>query len=150
MDEKRVRSSCLSPEHFVKKCWVARMCGVERCQRKHYPLLHSSDPVQNNANSSELNLRSASQVQTPSPGGCPHNDATSVSATSNAASNCGRVGLQVVPVKVGSPYSSRIIETYAFLDSGSNTTMCLSSLAKELEADYTSRVHIVYSLGNST
>ena len=137
VDEKRVCSSCLSPGHFVKKCRVARMCGVERCQRRHHPLLHSSDPVQNNANSSELNSRSASQVQTPSPGGCPHNDATSVSATSNAASSCGRVGLQVVPVKVSSPYSNRIIETYAFLDSGSNTTMCLSSLAKELEADCT-------------
>ena len=55
-----------------------RVCGV---------------PVQNNANSSELNSSSAYQVQAPSPGGCPHIDATSVSATSNAALSCGRVGL---------------------------------------------------------
>lgn len=111
--------------------------GVEHCQRRDHPLLHSSDLVKNNANSSEHNSRSAFQVQTLSPGGFPHNDATSISPTGNVALSSGRIGLQVVPVKVSSPYSNRIIETCAFLDSISNTFMCLSSLAKELEADCT-------------
>ena len=55
----------------------------------------------------------------------------------NSSSRSCRVGLQVVPVKVSAPYGNRVIETYAFLDSGSNTTMCLSSLAEELDADCT-------------
>ena len=82
--------------------------------------------------SSELNSETAPQVQTLSSGGSSHNGATSVSASSNVASSSSsrRIGLQVVPVKVSSPYSSRIIETYAFLDSGSNTTMSLRSLFK--------------------
>ena len=138
VDEKRVCSSCLSPGHFVKKCRVARLCGVEGCQRKHNPLLHSSNSVRKLVNSAELGPKSSPQVQTTS-GGPSQNDATSVSATSNVASRTsfGRIGLQVVPVKVSTPYSSHITETYAFLDSGSNTTMCLSSLARELGADCT-------------
>ena len=42
-----------------------------------------------------------------------------------------------MPVKVSAPYGNRVIETYAFLDSGSNTTMCLSNLAKDVGADCT-------------
>ncbi|CAB3993642.1 Hypothetical predicted protein [Paramuricea clavata] len=40
---KRVCHACLSPGHFVKNCRGARMCGVEGCQRRHHPLLHSSE-----------------------------------------------------------------------------------------------------------
>ena len=47
------------------------------------------------------------------------------------------MGLQVVLVKVSAPYGDRVIETYAFLDSGSNTTMCLARLAGDLGADCT-------------
>ena len=55
----------------------------------------------------------------------------------NSSSHSYRIGLQVVPVRVSAPYGNRVIETYAFLDSGSNTTMCLSSLAEDLGADCT-------------
>ena len=40
---KRVCHACLSPGHFVKSCRGARICGVEGCQRRHHPLLHSSE-----------------------------------------------------------------------------------------------------------
>jgi hypothetical protein len=39
---KKVCHACLSPGHFVKDCRGAHMCGVEGCQRRHHPLLHSS------------------------------------------------------------------------------------------------------------
>ncbi|CAB4002846.1 Hypothetical predicted protein [Paramuricea clavata] len=40
---KRVCHACLSPGHFVNNCRGAQMCGVEGCQRRHHPLLHSSE-----------------------------------------------------------------------------------------------------------
>ena len=40
---KRVCHAFLSPGHFVKSCRGARICGVEGCQRRYHPLLHSSE-----------------------------------------------------------------------------------------------------------
>ena len=138
VDERRVCSSCLSPGDFVKKCRVARLCGVEGCQRRDHRLLHSSNSVHELMNNAELGPKSSPQVQIASEGPS-QNDASSVSATSNVASRTsfGRIGPQVVPVKVSTLYRSHIVETYAFLDNGSNTTVCPSSLARELGADCT-------------
>lgn len=57
--------------------------------------------------------------------------------TNTARSNAMRtdvrgVSLKVVPVKVKAPDGDKEIETYAFLDDGSDTTMCLQSLADDL------------------
>ena len=67
----------------------------------------------------------------------PNGPPTSGVGVTNSSIRGHCVALQVVPVKVSVPYGNCVIETYAFLDSGSNTTMCLSSLAKELGADCT-------------
>jgi hypothetical protein len=114
------------------------MCGVEGCQRRHHPLLHSSekevkppqaDPGAESGSAPENN-RSTQDMQS---GGY---NVSGVGET-NSSSRSYRIGLQVVPVRVSAPYGNHVIETYAFLDSGSNTTMCLSSLAKDLGADCT-------------
>ena len=130
---KKVCHACLSPGHFVKDCRGARMCGVEGCQRRHHPLLHSS----------EVETKKEDKAPGTGSGSTPNSGTQSnglpisgVGVTNSSSRNC-RVGLQVVPVKVSAPYGNRVIETYAFLDSGSNTTMCLSSLAKDLGADCT-------------
>ena len=118
--KREVCHSYLSAEYYVKKCRDARLCGVEGCQRRHHPLLHSSsEPVC----TAENGASAADPVVEAGPG----NDATIVSATSSVASSvsCCCVGLQVVPVQVSTPYGGMVIETYAFLDSGSNVTVCL-------------------------
>ena len=50
----------------------------------------------------------------------------------NVLSGAGRsrVSLQIVPVRVRGGEDSPEIKTYAFLDNGSDTTLCLSSLGK--------------------
>ena len=130
---KKVCHACLSPGHFVKDCRGARMCGVEGFQRRHHPLLHSS----------EVETKKEGKAPGTGSGSTPNSGTQSnglpisgVGVTNSSSRNC-RVGLQVVPVKVSAPYGNRVTETYAFLDSGSNTTMCLSSLAKDLGADCT-------------
>ena len=59
-----------------------------------------------------------------------------MSSVASSVSSCP-VGLQVVPVQVSTLYGGRVIETYAFLDSDSNLTMHLNSLAEELVAECT-------------
>lgn len=104
-------------------------------ERRRHPLLHTSESRDSLAPSP-----SVPRDRAPSSQAAASNDVMSVRATSNVTSttNSSRIGLHVVPVRVSTPPRGCIIEAYAFLDIGSNTTMCLSSLAKELEADHTS------------
>lgn len=115
------------------------MCVVEGCKRRHHPLLHSSEVEPKD----EMNAQATPSNRSDS---APNSNTTSTQSSklpfsgvgvTNSSSSGGRVGLQVVPMKVSAPYGNRVIETYAFLDSGSNTTMCLSSLAEDLSADCT-------------
>ena len=52
----------------------------------------------------------------------PHKEQIQASAT----------GLAILPVKVKAKGSERMIQTYAFLDNGSNASFCSERLAKEL------------------
>ncbi|XP_046855980.1 uncharacterized protein LOC124449080 [Xenia sp. Carnegie-2017] len=128
----KVCHACLSPGHFVKDCRGARICGVEGCQRRHHPLLHSSEIKAKDSKSSERSNSNPEPSESDSQSKAL--PTSGVGATNSSYSSC-RIGLQVIPVKVSAPYGSRVIETYAFLDSGSNTTMCLTSLAEDLGAD---------------
>ena len=47
--------------------------------------------------------------------------------------NRKKVSFRIVPVRVSNEDKTREIETYAFIDSGSDTTLCPKALAKELE-----------------
>ncbi|KAK3752436.1 hypothetical protein QZH41_003520 [Actinostola sp. cb2023] len=51
---------------------------------------------------------------------------------SNSFASTLVTGLAIVPVKVKAPGKSRVIETYAFLDNGSNTTFCTEELMQKL------------------
>ena len=103
-------------------------------ERRRHPLLHTSESRDSLAPSP-----SVPRDRAPSSQAAASNDVMSVSATSNVTSttNSSQIGLHVVPVRVSTPPRGCIIEAYSFLDIGSNTTTCLSSLAKELEADCT-------------
>lgn len=43
-----------------------------------------------------------------------------------------RIRFKVVPVRIRSPKGGKLITTYAFLDNGSDSTLCLDSLVNEL------------------
>ena len=81
-----------------------------------------SDQV--NTNSSEANEESATAS--------PHHIEAGGDRTAN--SNETRISLRIVPVRV-SAKNGREVETYAFLDDGSDTTLCLQRLVEELNVE---------------
>ena len=65
--------------------------------------------------------------------------------TKHAAKSCSTaIGLAIVPVKVRAFESGKVVQTYAFLDGGSNTSFCSENLMKQL--DVTGRKTTLLSL----
>ena len=50
----------------------------------------------------------------------------------NDSNHASAAGLALLPVKVKAPGLDKIVETYAFLDNGSNTSFCSEGLIEEL------------------
>ncbi|XP_013384334.1 uncharacterized protein LOC106154518 [Lingula anatina] len=118
---------CLSadPPHFAKDCKSKRMCTVDGCGRRHHTALHWSL----GASQSRSGVPSHSKdVNTDA----PPTDAVKSSVNFGKCHQQRRTVLPVLPVRVCNPDSGQEISTYAFLDSGSDTSMCLSSLAERL------------------
>ena len=130
---KKLCINCLTPDHFVRDCPKKSFCRIEGCPAKHSTFLHLKDP--NNREQRQRNEEPAK------------NESSEKQDTDNAESNNGYVtamssgantskgsitGLAVVPVKVKAKGRDKTIETYAFLDTGSNTTFCTERLMQQL------------------
>ena len=127
--------NCLLPGHFVRECPKSSFCKISGCQSKHSTYLHpqrdarepEETPPRENSNEHEVSI----------PDGNPESNAQSSFITTD--SQCASIGagksataLPIVPVRVKAKGSSRSTVTYAFLDSGSNTTFCSNKLAETL------------------
>ncbi|XP_013392383.1 uncharacterized protein LOC106160350 [Lingula anatina] len=99
---------CLKPNHTAHECKFKRNCEV--CGKRHHTLLHSYNSMPNENNSST-----------------PPRAANGFVDTENVA-----IGLPIVPVKVKNPNGNNVVQTYALLDSGSNSTFCTEGLKKKL------------------
>ncbi|XP_070552132.1 uncharacterized protein [Ptychodera flava] len=74
-----------------------------------------------------------SSLQTPGDAPNSSNGASGTSYCGTVQTSRPHISLQVVPVRVSKPKGGPKIETYAFLDSGSYTKICLDSLVDRLE-----------------
>ena len=109
--------NCLVPKHRAKECRRKPACGD--CSGKHVTLLHM--PHYNN----DAHPRQQSTEQGVA------NDA--VGSCSRSATNdpSSKVALPILPVKVKAKNGPAVM-TYAFLDNGSDSTFCTSSLVQSL------------------
>ena len=133
--------NCLKPSHIARHCRSPGACLLSGCGERHHSLLHppsssgapmgigesgrtqtTSDQV--NTNSSEANEETATAS--------PHHIEAGGDRTAN--SNETRISLRIVPIRV-SAKNRREVETYAFLDDGSDTTLCLQRLVEELDVE---------------
>ena len=140
MWKQNLCENCLKPNHIARRCrglgacllWLWRETPYVASPTEFLWYSHglwrewkkqtTSDQV--NTNSSEANEESAT--------GSPHHIEAGGDRTAN--SNGTRISLRIVPVRV-SAKNGREVETYAFLDDGSDETLCLQCLVEELDVE---------------
>ena len=116
--------NCFKYGHISVGCLAKSACEIQGCRRRHHTLLHPPSPQQ----TVEGRDRVADQgIQVNSSTPLQSGQANSTSAGG------GKVCLRIVPVKVRChDDGSKIVETYALLDSGSDISLCDKRLAAEL------------------
>ena len=135
MRSKGLCDNCLVPGHRPSSCSRPRFCRVTGCNGNHSSFLHprSVEPRQNLSSENHTSAEVAPRTQ--------DGDRQAVNSyikgrneTPNKGERnlVGVTGLAVVPVKVKAPRQVLALETYAFLDSGSNSSFCSEDLAHQL------------------
>ena len=113
-----------------------RFCKVTGCEVKHSTYLHPKP----NTSIADKSCGPDAPYD-PSDSRQPSSIGTTQQTLNNAnnaqidATGAGRpvIGLPLVPVRVKCAQSSKVVTTYAFLDSGSNTTFCTAELLRSLD-----------------
>ena len=131
--DKRLCNNCLATGHYVRACTKRSFCKVQGCSGTHSTFLHPKrgETKHERELPTETNAKTKEDLDTQdSKDGT--NDATIAYIKSELPKNKSITGLAIVPVKVKTGGSFKTVETYAFLDSGSNTTFCTDALLKRL------------------
>ncbi|KAL9978539.1 hypothetical protein ACROYT_G016066 [Oculina patagonica] len=147
--QKKLCGSCLSYGHFSRSCPKGFSFRKSGCGKRHHFLLHRPDREetddrvveQESANQQPV-IRSQSSVggtaatlAESNPPPVIGSSTFAVSRVEASTSSRPRVCFKVVPVRVSGPGGHKQLTTYAFLDSGSDTTLCLESLVEELSLE---------------
>ena len=135
---KNICDNCLVPGHFSNSCPKESFCRVTGCNThtKHSSFLHpkTNGPAADIASGARgasgtgaIQQVDNQKVHNGFVDGSneavgPHSGQTRASAT----------GLAILPVKVKAKGSDQTIQTYAFLDNGSNASFCSEKLANQL------------------
>ena len=124
--------NCLVPGHFVQDCPKRSFCRVEGCAKKHSTFLHEKQSLPKPSSTDKEN-RPSDQGPGTSPSTTQAKNGY-VKSESFQVSSDSVVGMSIVPVKVNVKGQDKKVLTYAFLDSGSNTSFCTEDLLKKLNA----------------
>ena len=119
----------------MHSCQKESFCKVKGCSSKHSSFLHPvNNKNQSNAQSTDVGVNSntiqGTGADTQSIG--DSNAANNSYVKSNFSTSTTVTGLAIVPVHVKAKESQQVVEMYAFLDSGSNTSFCTESLLEKL------------------
>lgn len=117
--------NCLG-NHVVRNCKSDSRCRY--CQKQHHSLLHrDKQSIENLTVSpqSENGAGNLPRVET-------NNDSCASYSTGLISRIPGKVRLKVIPVRVWGASSRKCEEVYAFLDEGSDTTLCTAALINRL------------------
>ena len=131
MRRKGLCDNCLTRGHLARNCPKESFCKVQDCKEKHSTFLHESAKPNNvkEGQHSKRENTEAKEIENKAQTGYVK---LTNGSRSKSASDGTAVGLAIVPVKVKAMGSDRTVETYAFLDGGSNTSFCSQDLMKRL------------------
>ena len=124
---KRLCMNCLKENYVAKRCRLARACMLSGCARRHHSLLHPPRTLGEESRVANCEAQRVPVNQDPcSASGAGQGQCTAI------GSSRPRVGFRDVPVRVRGCDGGPEVETYAFLDNGSDTTLCLKGLVHRL------------------
>ena len=125
--DKRLCINCLRSNHFVRRCRQFRACLFSGCGKRHHSLLHPpSDRVLEETN------QPADRATVDTPEKVNVDRASDEGQCAAIGTGKPRVSLRIFPVRVSGADGGPEVETYAFLDDGSDITLCSNSLAETL------------------
>ncbi|KAL4008191.1 hypothetical protein ACER0C_002043 [Sarotherodon galilaeus] len=115
--------ACLTQGHLSKDCKKRSLC--EYCSKRHPSMLHRTREEDSKAD--DCIQRNVSDIPTTS-------DETHISGRLCGATGAGKDihVLSIVPVWVKLKKGNKLIETYAFMDNGSQATFCSEKLMRQL------------------
>ena len=136
--KKGLCENCFQTGHMVPTCPKNSYCKIPNCRTKHSTFLHPKAQDHNNGNLPP-NQNRVNEVDGSAAGNYNGNAQNGyVNGDSRCAltgAGVSTVGLPIVPVKVKARGSDTPVLTYAFLDSGSNTSFCSHQLMEMLAVD---------------
>ena len=125
--DKRLCINCLRSNHFVRRCRQFRACLFSGCGKRHHSLLHPpGDRVLEETN------QPADRATMDTPEKVNVDRASDEGQCAAIGTGKPRVSLRIVLVRVSGADGGPEVETYAFLDDGSDITLCSNSLAETL------------------
>ncbi|XP_028407167.1 uncharacterized protein LOC114529553 [Dendronephthya gigantea] len=128
---KRLCLNCFNAGHFVRSCPKESFCKIEGCTGKHSTFLHPK-PTPNDHEDKKPLSNQATKEETEGSTNSANNGYVRRSPNREQLKKSSVTGLAVVPVRVRVKGCTEMVETYAFLDSGSNTSFCTEGLLKAL------------------
>ena len=116
---KRLCMNSLKENHVAKRCRLTRACILSGCARRHHSLLHPPPTLGEESRVANCEAQRVPVNQDPcSASGAGEGQCTAI------GSSRPRVGFRVVPVRVCGCDGGPELEMCAFLDNGSDTTLC--------------------------
>ena len=154
--EHKLCNICLDEGHFARFCRSGFTCRVSGCGMNHHYLIHreqspTKDDLMGKDDYNKLEEQIPSKNDEVTRGNTSEGEQKLINAHLSASvlerpphelinvnavrASRPRVCFKVVPVRVSVPTSQKEFITNAFLDSGSDATLCLESLVQEFSID---------------
>ena len=135
--QKKLCINCFVPGHFVRDCSKKSFCREHGCTDKHSTFLHPkqprTDPPSDKLTPGEKDEDNSRRSEEDHAAKESNNGYVRTRKSPlRASASMSTTGLAVVPVRVKAKGKAKTVETYAFLDSGSNTSFCPEKLMRLL------------------